>query len=251
MNRFAAAVALRRTAVALLVAGSVVTSTLALAPVASAPAQSAPRQKVVVIDAGHQSKADLRLEPIGPGSKIRKPRVAGGTSGVVTHKPESLINLQVALKLRDELKKRGVKVIMIRTSQKVDIANSQRAKIANAAHADLLIRIHCDGTTDPSIHGLLTLVPGKNKWTGPIVKRSSRAGHDIQSATLATTHAKNRGVTPRTDMSGFNWAKVPSVIVEMGVMTNRAEDRLLASKGYQAKLANGMSNGIMLFLAGK
>ncbi len=216
---------------------------------AAAPAQA--REYVVVIDAGHQAKANLKAEPIGPGSKSKKPSVAGGTSGVVTKKPESVIALQVALKLRDKLEARGVKVIMVRTEQKVNIPNSKRAKIANAANADLFIRLHCDGVNKKSIKGFLTLVPGKNKWTGPIVKESARAGKLIHAATLKTIKAKNRGITPRKDMAGFNWATVPSVIVEMGVMTNPAEDRLLASSAYQDKLAEGMANGIMKYLEGR
>ena len=219
----------------------------AVAPAATAPAART-RQFVVAIDAGHQGKADSRLEPIGPGSTKRKPRVSGGTSGVATHKPESTINLQVALKLRTALQKRGVKVVMIRTKQKVNISNSQRAKIANAAGADLCIRLHCDGSTSHSVRGVLVLVPKKNTWTGPIVAKSLRAGKDVQLSTLRATGVKNRGISKRGDMTGFNWAKVPCVIVEMGLMTNAAEDRKLASSGYQAKLVSGMSKGVMRFL---
>jgi N-acetylmuramoyl-L-alanine amidase len=205
---------------------------------------------VVVIDAGHQAKVNMKREPIGPGSSTRKPAVAGGTSGVATHKAESLINLQVALKLRKELEARGVKVIMIRTSQKVNIANSRRAQTANAAKADLLIRLHCDSAGSKT-RGVLTIVPGKNKWTGPIIKSSGTAGSAIHKAVLASTGARNRGISRRTDMAGFNWSKVPSVIVEMGVMSNRTDDRLLASTAYQNKLARGMSNGIMKYLSAK
>lgn len=215
---------------------------------AATPASKSVRQYVVVIDAGHQGKADLRLERIGPGSKKRKPRVAGGTRGVSTHKRESTVNLQVARKLRTALEKRGVKVVMVRTKQHVNISNSQRAKIANAANADLCIRIHCDGSANHKIHGLLTLVPKKNKWTGPIVSASRLAGKDVQRATIKATGAKNRGISKRGDMTGFNWAKVPCIIIEMGLMTNSAEDRKLASKGYQSKLVGGMTNGVMRFL---
>jgi N-acetylmuramoyl-L-alanine amidase len=220
---------------------------LSLLP-ASAPAANHPY--VVVIDAGHQAKANMKSEPIGPGSRIKKPSVAGGTSGVVTHKAESLINLQVALKLQKQLQARGVKVIMIRTTQKANIPNSKRAAIANAAHADLLIRLHCDAAGSKT-RGVLTLVPGTNKWTGPIVKPSAKAGSAIHKAVLRATGAQSRGITRRTDMAGFNWSKVPSVIVEMGVMTNKTDDRLLASTAYQNKLATGMSNGIMTYLSGK
>lgn len=218
-------------------------------PVAKTPVK--PNGFVVVIDAGHQGHGDNTPEPIGPGSSIMKPAVASGTSGVVTRVHESVVNLQVALRLQKALKALGFRVIMIRTSENVDIANSQRAKIANAAHAGIFIRLHCDGVAGhPGTAGLLTLVPAKNQWTGPIVSASARAGRDIHAATLAATGATNRGITPRADMSGFNWATVPSVIVEMGVMTNPAEDRRLSTAAYQDKLAAGMAAGIARFAEG-
>jgi N-acetylmuramoyl-L-alanine amidase len=219
--------------------------------VAAAPVAAAAKKSfVVVIDAGHQAKADTRTEPIGPGSKKRKARVAGGASGVATHRPESLDNLQVALKLRADLVARGVKVVMIRTVQKVDISNATRAKTANAANADLFIHLHCDGSPSHSTHGILTLIPASNSWTAKIVTASARAGRDIQAAVLATTHAKNRGVAKRGDLSGFNWSKVPTALVEMGLMSNPAEDRSLASPAYQSKLAAGIADGVMEFLGG-
>jgi N-acetylmuramoyl-L-alanine amidase len=215
---------------------------------------AAPSRKsgfVVVIDAGHQARADNTPEPIGPGSKTTKPAVASGTSGVATHVDESVINLKIALRLRDVLTADGMKVIMIRTSQNVDIPNSKRAKIANAAHAGLFIRLHCDGVNSSSVHGLLTLVPARNQWTGPIVTASGRAGRDVHRAALAATGAFDRGITPRSDMSGFNWSTVPSVIVEMGVMSNPAEDRRLSTAAYEQKLASGIARGIVAFAAGK
>jgi N-acetylmuramoyl-L-alanine amidase len=232
---------------ATLVLATTVTATVA-GPLAGAQAAGTPY--VVAIDAGHQARGNSKTEPIGPGSRIRKPKVTSGTSGVSTRKAESLINLQVALKLRALLEQRGVKVVMVRTSQKVNLSNSQRAKIANAANADLLIRLHCDAAGSKT-RGVLTLVPGKNRWTSPIVKPSARAGSAVHKAVLKSTGAKNRGIRPRTDMSGFNWSTVPSVIVEMGVMTNRTDDRLLASSAYQKKLATGMANGVMAYLMAK
>jgi N-acetylmuramoyl-L-alanine amidase len=215
------------------------------------PSTVASRRFVVVIDPGHQGQGDNRPDPIGPGASQTKPAVADGAQGVVTHRPESLDNLQISLKLRRQLQARGVTVIMVRTSENVDIANSARAMIANRAHAGLFVRIHCDGVSDSSVVGLLTVVPDANRWTGPIVRSSARAGRDIQSATLATTHAHNRGISPRADMSGFNWSRVPSVIVESGLMSNPAEDRRLATGAYQDKLAAGIADGIMRFAAGR
>ena len=214
-------------------------------------AASPGRQFVVVIDPGHQGRADMRTEPIGPGSSTRRPRVEGGAQGVATHRPESLDNLQIALKLRDELVRRGVKVIMVRTTQNVDIPNSKRAQIANNAHADLFIRLHCDSASSSSVTGVLTLTPATNRWTRANVKRSARASRDLENAVVKTTHAKSRGITTRGDLSGFNWSKVPVTLVEMGMMSNPAEDRRLASATYEHTLALGIANGAMSYLAGR
>ncbi len=213
-------------------------------------ADAASKTPVVVIDAGHQARGNSGLEPYGPGSKTRKPKVSSGTSGVATHKDESLINLQIAKRLKAQLESRGVKVIMIRTSQNVNIPNSARAKTANNAHADLIIHLHCD-SAGSSTKGLMVMVPAKNKWTGPILTSSARLGKDVQKYALAATGAKNRGISKRSDLVGFNYSTVPSVFVEMGLMSNAAEDRKLSTVAYQDKLAVGMASGIKAYLAGK
>lgn len=207
---------------------------------------------IVVIDPGHErgGQGDNTPEPIGPGSSQTKPKVASGAEGV-THVPESLVNLQVSLKLRDMLAAKGVKVVMVRTSENVNISNSERAKIGNAAHANLVVRVHCDGVSG-SIRGFMTVVPDDNQWTHAWVAVSRKAGDDIQAAALRATVAYDRGVQPPpVEMTGFNWSTVPSVIVEMGNMGNATEDRKLSDPGYQGQLASGITNGVMAYLNGQ
>jgi N-acetylmuramoyl-L-alanine amidase len=223
------------------------------APVAAKPAPSAAPVAdaslgVVVIDAGHQGTGNSAVEPVGPGSSTKKPKVESGASGVATHVDESKRNLQIALVLQKTLESRGVKVVMVRTTQNVNIPNSKRAQIANNAHAALFIRLHCD-SAGSSTHGVLTLRPSKNWYNGiDMVGPSKIAAQDVHKATLAATGAYDRGIVARSDLSGFNWAKVPSVLVEMGLMSNPSEDRKLGTASYQQELATGMANGIVKFL---
>jgi N-acetylmuramoyl-L-alanine amidase len=204
--------------------------------------------QVVVVDPGHQAKADNGLEPIGPGATKKKAKVSGGTASPTTGTPESEVTLAVGLKLRDALEALGVKVVMTRTTQDVDVPNSERAKIANDAHADLAIRLHCNGG-GPSAHGLFTLYPASIRgWTDDIAVASKKAAAIIQKAAIAATGAQDRGLQERSDLTGFNWSDVPDVLVEMGFMTNRSEDKLLESGAYQDKIVQGLVNGIVEFL---
>lgn len=204
---------------------------------------------VVVIDPGHQGSGDPRLEPIGPGSSTMKARNTSGADGAATGQHESMLNLQVALKVRDLLQSRGVKVIMCRTSQNVTSSNAERAQMANRYHADLFLRIHADGADAQSQHGFMTMEPMANQWwSGTKLALSRRAGSLMQRDAIRATGAQDRGITNRGDMSGFNWANVPSVLVEMGFLSNPAEDRAMATASYQHKLALGISNGVTDYL---
>ena len=205
-------------------------------------------QPIVVIDPGHQAKADLSLEPIGPGSTTMKERVKGGATGVATHIPEYKQALAISLKLRDVLQARGVRVIMIRTTDDVNVANSQRAIVGNHAGAALTIRIHCDSNGNATVHGISTLYPSGNSWVRSIEAPSKRAATLVQAATVKATGATNRGLFPRSDMSGFNYSTVPTIIVECGFMSNAAEDRLLATPAYQDKLAAGLGAGVLEYI---
>jgi len=204
---------------------------------------------VVVVDPGHQGRGNSAQEAIGPGSSTTKDKVTSGTSGVSSGTNESTITLAIGLKLRDALQARGIKVVMTRTSQDVDLSNIQRTKIANAAHAALYIRVHADGAESSSTHGIHTLYPATiSGWTDDIAVVSKRAAQLAQNALIAATGAADRGLDARDDMTGFNWSDVPVIIPELGFMSNPEEDRLLNSASYQQKIADALADAAVRFI---
>lgn len=203
---------------------------------------------VVCIDPGHQEHANNDPEPIGPGASKTKPKVTGGATGCTTKQHEHDLTLAIALKLKSRLEARGITVVLTRTTNAVDISNAQRAQVANSANADLFVRIHADGNTNGDVRGLSTLYPAGNDWVKPISAKSLTAAKAVHKAVLASSGAVDRGVVDRADLSGFNYATVPSVLVECGFLSNPVEDKLLATAAYQDKLADGITRGIMAYL---
>lgn len=215
-------------------------------PLSLAGAASAEKQKVIVIDPGHQQKANLAKEPVGPGSKTKKYKVTGGTSSKFTGKPEYKLNLEASLILGEILKKRGYKVIYTRTKHNVNISNVERAKLANKSKADLYIRIHADGSTNPMYKGFSVLTPSsKNPYISKqVYKKSLKASQSIIKEVKKRKNVTVKGIAYRDDLSGTNWSKVPVTLVELGYMTNKTEDKNLSNKSYLTKLVTSMANGI-------
>lgn len=199
------------------------------------------------IDPGHQAKGNNEKETVAPGSKKTKPKVSSGTAGVKTRIPEYKTVLEISLKLRDALVAQGAEVYMTRETHDVNISNQERAKMMNALGVDLVLRIHCDGADNRSKHGIAVYCSKSNS----IAAESYRACEAILPAVCAATGAKDNGIISNDNYTGQNWSTVPCLMVECGFASNPDEDVLLNTEDYQLKLAEGLTQGIIDYIANR
>jgi N-acetylmuramoyl-L-alanine amidase len=205
------------------------------------------RSRIIVIDAGHQLKGSAALEPNGPDSEVMKAEVTWGATGVYTGQAEHELNLAVALLLRDELIQRGYSVVMIRETNNVQISNMKRAQIANKYEAAAYIRIHANSWTDETMRGAMTI---SQSASNPYPTCAIHYGRSRQlSLFVLDRFCEETGIerlNPREmdDMTGTNWSEVPTTIVEMGFLSNKSDDTLMATDYFHREAARGIANGL-------
>jgi N-acetylmuramoyl-L-alanine amidase len=199
---------------------------------------------LICLDPGHGTPPAIgrQREPIGPGSPITKIKDGGGTPG------EAEAVLAIARRTRTLLLRRGYRIAMTRTGSTFRGGNIERARFCSRRGAALMLRIHADGSSDALRRGASTLFPALRRgWTDDVYGRSRRAARVIQGALVDATGARDLGLVERSDLTGFNWADIPVVLVETGFMTNPAEGRSLQTSAYQWRVARGLAAGVAGF----
>lgn len=191
------------------------------------PSASARR---VVIDPGHG-----RTTPEG--------YYDGGAIGPSGTK-ESVINLDIALRLRSLLEGAGVEVIMTRTAENdpstPDLPG--RVAIAEASHADLCLSIHNNSTTDPNVGGTETYYAYPKAL--PLAKL-------VQEELVNALGRKDRGYRiPTWRMAMVQDIKsIPSVLTEIMFISNPEEEKLLLDPSIRQKAAEALFRAIMRYLS--
>ena len=205
------------------------------------------------INAGHQGQGNKEKEPCAPWDASKNPtynnetlkaKCTSGATGNFTGIPEYITTLQISKCIESTLKELGATVVMIRDTHEVDISNVERAQKANEAKADVFLNIHCNSSEKESANGIDLYVRGSGDGS---TEYSLRAGKDYMMATelltclTEATGAKKRYVNKSDAYSTINWAEVPSIILELGFISNETEDNNLNNAEYQQKLADGIA----------
>ena len=181
-------------------------------------------------------------------------------------------------------KQKGIKVIFTRKDDRF-IPLKNRARIANQADADLFISIHCDAFTSPKAYGAGTFVLGLHRTkdnfriaqkensvifleddyettydgfdpNNPesvislLLMQETYQGQSIEAAnTIQKSFVSNLNRKDRTvKQAGFLVLRetyMPSVLVEVGFLTNKKEGQYLNSKRGQQEMAATISKAIL------
>lgn len=156
---------------------------------------------------------------------------------------ESDINLGVALKVRDILKKNNVKVIMSRETDKT-VELVSRPKDANNKQATLFVSVHTNSFFTDTAYGIET-------W-GTLELSATFAGvtdkdlaDNIQKAVIKETGGYSRGIKDSTTLAVLRHSIMPSVLIEVGFISNTDEREKMFNEKYRQKLAEGIASGIL------
>ncbi|MEP2869809.1 N-acetylmuramoyl-L-alanine amidase [Parvibaculum sp.] len=232
---------------------------IAAVPV-SPPAERLDRRRVVVIDAGHGG--------VDPGTH--------GRSGV----QEKEVVLAFAKQLGDELRASGRYEVHLTRESDIFIPLRERVAIARRHKADLFISVHADALQKSSVRGMSIYTlseTSSDKEAAALARKENQsdviAGLDLEGESpevtgilidLAQRETKNyssrfartvvdyasqktRTLDPAHRFAGFVVLKapdVPSVLIELGFLTNPEDEKQLTSPAWRATMAKTLSRSI-------
>jgi len=213
------------------------------------------------------------------------PGHGGGDPGAVGYKrfKEKNIVLGIAKFLYKTLKKQGYKKVYLTRNRDIFIKLRNRTRFANNKKADIFISIHANSIKSKKVQGIETyfLSPARSrrakmaaakenkeaiKYLGFSSKNifldvlnksrlvaSNKLAIDIHKNIKFEIKKKIRFVKDHGVRSGPFWvlvgAQMPSVLVEVGYLTNKKEAKMLSTKNYQRLIALGIANGISSYFA--
>jgi N-acetylmuramoyl-L-alanine amidase len=201
---------------------------------------------VVVIDAGH----------------------GGVDYGVDAHQDllEKVITMNVARRIEGELSRRGLKVRLTRVRD-VQLLNEQRSAVSNFYHCRLYVGVHLGGAPDKSTRGPVVYVYDPPESSDSASRGPGATGQELipwdkgqskflsSSRRLATTTQAELNELFETNnpivearLAVLASVKAPAVLVETGYLTNLEDQALLATPGFQERIAESIARAITRFL---
>ncbi len=217
-------------------AAAAMLAALALAACTGPRAEKALAGRVVCIDPGHGGTAGVDSYRVGP-----------------TGEREEWIDLRVARMLRDELERRGARVLMTRTED-VAVELPRRAEVAVEGRADLFLSVHHNATADPSVNFPVVYFHGNasENQAGVALGRAVAARLDqaLFGGRGTPSLVSDFAIFPGTGAAVLRHSYgVAGVISEASFFTNPEEERRLRDEGYNRREAQALARAVQDFLA--
>lgn len=172
--------------------------------------------KTVVLDAGHGG-------------------YDSGALGLFTY--EKLLTLRTTTTIAEKLKNAGVRVILTRDEDHY-VSLSERTGLSNQFQADAFVSVHYDSTVDPTANGYTTYYYHEDHYA---------LASSIHEKVISDYTIRNRGIRHGNYYVLRN-NRSPSVLLELGYISNPFEEQRVNRIDYQAKITSSIANGIINYL---
>ncbi len=180
--------------------------------------------KVIVIDPGHgYGKVPGVLDP--------------GAVGFVT---EQSVNEAVSKLLEEKLTAMGATVVRLKTESEFTLT-AERPVVARQYGADMYLSLHCNYYDTPDPHGVEVY------YFTPFSEPLATAINNNLVAFYDSVYADGTQ-SDRGSKYSYYWVTLqqdfPSVLIEMGFVTNERECMIMANADYQSRIADSIANGV-------
>lgn len=193
---------------------------------------------------------------------------------------EKDITLAISQKLAEELKERGLEVILTRDDDHY-VRLEDRAQFANESRGDLFISIHCNSAASAKLHGVetYTLNISADRYSIRLAARENASTEkgisDLQFILADLATKANTGESTRlasqvqkslvgqlskeySDIKDLGnkealfyvllGVKMPAILVETAFLSNAEEEQRLGTEEYQDSVAQAIAQGVEDFL---
>ena len=186
--------------------------------------------KVIVIDPGHgYGKTASKLDP-----------------GAIGNATEQSVNLAVAKQLESKLTAMGATVVRLKTESEF-ILTATRPTVARAYGADMFLSLHCNSALSESAHGVEVYY--FTPFSQPLAKSiNDKLSNYYDNSVYGDGTRSSRG-----EKYSYYWVTLqqdfPSVLVEMGFISNERECMVMADPTYQSGIAQSIADGVKAYFA--
>ena len=223
------------------------TTTKTTSKTSTAASDKAPATQKVTVSADAKRVLKGKIICIDPGHGGTDVGAIGRLGGKEIY--EKNITLSIALPLRDMLTSAGAKVVMTRSTDKdvygpwadADPELQARCDVANEAHADAFISIHIDSFSNGSVDGTTAYYNAKSS-------KDLLLAQMMHQATMSGLAIPDRGVKSNDFYVNVN-TTMPSVLMEMGFITNPHRLQMLTSTWGPKTIAKSLFNGLVNYFS--